>query len=442
MGRTERRGMTPFRVATPASLCHSCGASDLETAPAYARFRRVTSDCKPWPAGGSLARCRVCGLVQTLVGSGWRAEAEEIYRRYTIYHQSGGSEQSVFDGCTGAGSPRSERIIHALRQSVSVSLPGQGRLLDVGCGNGAFLAAWSRLSPGWSLCGSEVDDKHRRRIEAIPGVERLYTCPLEEVPGEFDLISMVHVLEHIPAPARFLERVGGKLRPGGLLLVEVPDCEQNAFMLLVADHCSHFSPPSLAGVVEAAGFAVLDAGAGWVAKEVSLVARKPPSVLLEGSGFPADLLAAREPLRSTSGSRSPRAPTSGLLPAVTARAAGRFRDRKRPGVLEASQRVFANCQQLESILAKVEPLTTRPGFGLFGTAIAATWLDAQTGQSARFFVDEDTNRIGKTHLGRPILAPSALPPRATVFVALPQPLADAVAARLHRGDPTIEVVLP
>ena len=111
-------------------------------------------------------------------------------------------------------------------------------------------------------------------------------------------------------------------------------------------------------------------------------------------------------------------------------------------LLDASQRVLANCQRLEAILAKVEPLTTRPDFGLFGTAIAATWLDAQTGQAARFFVDEDVNRIGRTHLGRPILAPSAVPPRATVFVALPQPLADAVAARLGHGNPTIEVVLP
>ena len=400
MGRTERRSMTPFLVATPACLCHSCGAGDLEHASSYPRFRRVTSDCKPWSAGGALARCRVCGLVQSLVTPAWQAEAEEIYRGYTIYHQSGGSEQSVFDGRTGVGVPRSERIIRALTRSASVSSPARGRLLDVGCGNGAFLAAWSRLVPGWSLCGSEVDDKHRTQIEAIAGVERLHTGPLGEIPGEFDLISMIHVLEHIPAPVRFLARLRRKLRPGGLLLVEVPDCEQNAFMLLVADHCSHFSPPLLAGVVEAAGFEVIEAGAGWVAKEVSLVARR-----LEAC-----------PTRSGPGNQET--------------------------VRQASERVLANCQRLEAILAKVEPLTTRPDFGLFGTAIAATWLDAQTGQAARFFVDEDVNRIGRTHLGRPILAPSAVPPRATVFVALPQPLADAVAARLRQGNPTIEVVLP
>jgi hypothetical protein len=68
---------------------------------------------------------------------------------------------------------------------------------------------------------------------------------------------------------------------------------------------------------------------------------------------------------------------------------------------DASERLIGGCQQLEAIARQVQSLAERPAFGLFGTAIAATWLDAQTGQAARFFVDEDTNRIGRTHLGRP-----------------------------------------
>jgi hypothetical protein len=130
-----------------------------------------------------LARCPHCDLVQTLVTPAWRAEAAQIYTDYTIYHQSAGAEQQVFAGNTGAGSPRSERIIEALGQRVT--LPSRGRLLDVGCGNGAFLASWSRLRPGWSLCGSEVNDKYRIQIEAIPGVERLYRSAGRN-PGQFD----------------------------------------------------------------------------------------------------------------------------------------------------------------------------------------------------------------------------------------------------------------
>jgi hypothetical protein len=105
-------------------------------------------------------------------------------------------------------------------------------------------------------------------------------------------------------------------------------------------------------------------------------------------------------------------------------------------------RVFEGWKQLAGILAKVEPLTKHANFGLFGTAIAATWLDAQLNGAAKFFVDEDRNRVGREHLGRPILAPENLAAGATVFVALPQPLAGQVAERLARLGRGLQVVLP
>jgi SAM-dependent methyltransferase len=367
----------------------------LDVAQVYIRFHRVASDCKPWPPGGQLARCKACGFVQTLITPQWQAEADQIYAGYTIYHQSGGAEQNVFQDSNGAGKPRSEQLIQALR--TACPLPNQGRLLDIGCGNGSFLSAWSRLVPGWTLCGTEVGEKYKAQIESIPGVERLFTGDIAEVPGTFDVISLIHVLEHIPYPVAFLERLRKKLKPDGLLFIEVPDCQQNCFMLLVADHCSHFSPGLLAGVVKAAGFDVRHATNEWVAKEVSVVAR---------SGADA------------SGQKPVSLPQSDSL------------------------QVFNGWQELHRILAKVRPLAQRENFGLFGTAIAATWLDAQFNRAARFFVDEDLNRVGKTHLGRPIVSPAEIPDGATVFVALPQPLAGNVAERLLRLDKRLSVELP
>ncbi len=384
---------------SPSAACHLCGSADLEISAEYAAFHRVTSDCKPWPPGGGLARCRACGLVQTVVSPAWQDECTRIYQTYTIYHQSGGSEQRVFDGRGGAGRPRSEQIIGSLRKAEA--LPQRGRLLDVGCGNGGFLSAWSRLVPGWSLAGTEFDAKYQREVEAIPGVERLYLGDLKDVPGTFDVITLIHVLEHIPAPLGLLRSLRGKLNPGGLLLVEVPDCGQNVFMLLVADHCSHFSPPLLAGVVAAAGLEVTQASNQWVAKEVSVVARRPlvDSVpQLEGGRV--------------------------VLPMVE------------------SERVFAGGLELSRILDRVKPLLGRAQFGLFGTAIAATWLDAQTGNAAKFFVDEDVNRTGKTHFGRPILAPQNVPRGAAVFVALPPVLSAPVSERLRALGRDLEVVVP
>ena len=38
-------------------------------------FRRITSDCRPWPAGGRLCACQGCGSVQKLVDDAWNREA-------------------------------------------------------------------------------------------------------------------------------------------------------------------------------------------------------------------------------------------------------------------------------------------------------------------------------------------------------------------------------
>ncbi len=378
-----------------SARCHNCGKPALVIASGYESFFRVTSDCKPWPPGGSLARCTACGMVQTPVTPKWSEEAAQIYANYTIYHQSCGVEQNVFGDQSGAGQPRSDKLIQALRGACA--LPLKGRLLDIGCGIGSFISAWSRLIPGWSLCGSEVSENCRARVESIPGVENFYTCDVNEIPDSFDVISLIHVLEHIPSPFDFLQRVRRKLKPDGLLVVQVPDCEQNVVMLLVADHCSHFSPPLLAALVEGAGFEVLQATNSWVAKEISVAGRVVAGPARTGPvSFPE---------------------------------------------LE-SVRVFDGWKHLEKIVDKIEPLKQRADFGLFGTAIAATWLDAQTGAAARFFVDEDRNRIGRTHLGRPILAPEDLPPGATVFVALPQPVAGQVAERLARLPRDLNVVVP
>jgi SAM-dependent methyltransferase len=368
-------------------VCHACGGAEIELSTAFPALSRVTSDCKPWGAGGSLARCNTCGLVQVVVDSIWKRDAEAIYAGYTIYHQSGGVEQSVFAANSSGGVPRSTAILDRLRSHVE--LPKRGRLLDVGCGNGAFLRACSTALPGWTLAGSEFDGRYREQVESIPGVERLYPKEIDAIPGTFDLVSMIHVLEHIPSPLDLLAAIAEKVSEGGLLLIEVPDCSVNPFMLLVADHCSHFSPGVLGDLMAAAGFEVIVAAGSWIPKEVTVVARMPAGGL-------------RPRGTRTSGSESPD--------------------------------VFGGVERLRSVIDAASRLASRPPFGIFGTSIAATWLNSQLGGVAEYFVDEDTNRIGKRHMGVPIISAAEVPEGGALYFALPEPIAKSVARRVARVD--------
>ena len=370
--------------------CGICGVGVVEPLADYRSLRRVTSDCRPWPAGGLIGVCRDCDAVQKPADESFLADIEAIYASYAIYHQAAGAEQAVFEQTSGLPMSRSVRLLETFRRSVG--LGPEGRMLDVGCGNGATIRAFGRIAPGWTKAGTEFDGKYRVEVESIPGTEPLHVGPVADVPGIFDVITMIHVLEHIVDPVEALRMVRGKLAPGGLVLIEVPHHAENPFELLIADHRTHFTADSLVRALAAAGYEAVSVAADWIPKELSVVAR----------------------------------------PAVAAPAATRAAD-----PAEVRARVMASLAWLRKTASHLQRLGADGPLGLFGTSIAGTWLATEAGDAVAFFVDEDPNRAGRTYLGRPVLAPADVPAGSRVFVGLPAAVAAAICGRLVRPDITL-----
>jgi len=367
--------------------CQICGASALVEIEGFSALWRVASDCTPFRQGGKLSVCSACAAMQKIPDEHWFAEIKEIYRKYDIYHQSGGVEQSVFDPMTGQARRRS--VMLAQRLTGALNLTASGRLLDFGCGNGAMLAAFSEVRPQWSLFGLELDDRNLARHKQIPGFCGLYTGAPQEVPGHFDLITLSHSLEHTPAPHTVLRCLRERLATGGRLFVQVPNGGQNPFDLVVADHLCHFTAETLMHLVARSGFEVELVETDWVTKEISLLAS------------PAA------------------APSAGQTRAERPLAVDRVRDRVRwlHAVVEGAGRAAATGR-----------------FGLFGTSISATWLFGQLADDVEFFVDEDPARAGRHHMQRPIWRPDEAPTNAAVYLALVPAVAQTVRDRL-RGLP-------
>ena len=363
--------------------------------PSYEALHRVTSDCKPWLPGGQLGVCPRCGSAQAVISFQWEEEARKIYDRYTIYHQSGGAEQSVFDATTGAARSRSSRLLRRLNEEFP--LPSRGRLLDVGCGNGTTLRAFHEIAPGWSLAGLDLTDHSKAVVESIPGVEALYTGPAGGVPGHFEVITLIHSLEHIAEPVQFLAGLRDKLTVDGLLVVQVPDCRQNPFMFLVADHATHFFESTLNEVIAGGGYDVFVTANDWIAKELTVVARKT----------------AHEP------------------PA-----------RVKADINDNLTTVRARVEWVVTLGRQIRALSAKNDLGVFGTSIAATWLQEELDGSAAFFVDEDPGRFGQTFMGRPILHPGEVSPGTQVMIGLPTPMAEQVAIRLAREAPDVNWLVP
>ena len=362
--------------------CHVCGEPEPVIIPGYDLFPRLTSDSKPWPPGGRLIMCNSCGCVQKVIDQEWQSEVKKLYDAYSIYYQSDGAEQSVFPETSGRATSRSTRVVECLHRHVT--LPVIGRLLDIGCGNGALLNAFARRNPAWTLAGTELNEKYRQNIEAIQNVESLHTCAPHQVPGTFDLITMIHVLEHIADPRQFLISLREKLHPAGFLVIEVPNYLENPFDLLIADHSTHFSVATVSRLLGESGFKISHLASDWVSKELSVIA----CIAHDSSG-----------------------PT-------------------KPLSFPSFQETTSFLLWLASVADAAKKLSAEENFGIFGTSNAATWLFEAVNGRADFFIDEDPARIGRQHLGRPVYHPTQTPAGSRTLIALPTPIAWKIQERM------------
>jgi cyclopropane fatty-acyl-phospholipid synthase-like methyltransferase len=105
-------------------------------------------------------------------------------------------------------------------------VPGEGRLLEVGCGHGLFANAAALAHPGLEVLGVDPDPRKIRWAEATVGARRnvrFRTGEMEAV-GErgFDAVAVLDVLYLVPRSAwpSFLAGLRERLRPGGRILLK------------------------------------------------------------------------------------------------------------------------------------------------------------------------------------------------------------------------------
>jgi SAM-dependent methyltransferase len=139
---------------------------------------------------------------------------------------------------------------------------GRPTLLDIGCGSGTFLHLARQR--GFEVYGMDVSE------HAVLEARRQYDLAVKQGEigslgwdgGRFDYISMFHVLEHLPDPRQALAYAGGLLKPGGSLIIQVPNAASIQAGIFgscwygfdVPRHVINFTPGSLRLLLEQAGF--------------------------------------------------------------------------------------------------------------------------------------------------------------------------------------------
>lgn len=101
----------------------------------------------------------------------------------------------------------------------------QGRVLELGCGAGKFLATLQRDFPGLTLCGTDISPRGIAQAKRNhPGIDfRVEDAQAPSFPDEtFDVICAMDILEHVPQPEKILAEVSRLLKPGGRFHTFVP----------------------------------------------------------------------------------------------------------------------------------------------------------------------------------------------------------------------------
>lgn len=204
----------------------------------------------------TILRCLECGLLSLEI---FPPKAE----------RDAGYQDSYYEGETGLRFLGAfERVLGFLKRlrlrSILRWRPGPGAVLDVGCGRGDLLELYK--ARGWRAVGTQVSRTAAEAARSRRGVDVL----LGELPelglksADFDVVTFLHVLEHLDRPAQYLLAAHDLLKPGGILVIEVPNCESFGFRLLglrnfcldYPNHLVFFTPSALRGLLERCGFTV------------------------------------------------------------------------------------------------------------------------------------------------------------------------------------------
>ncbi len=134
------------------------------------------------------------------------------------------------------------RIFIKFRRKRIERIVQKGRILDIGCGRGEFLSLMK--GSGWEAIGSELNEETAWHARNVLGLD-IRTGSLTDTHFDdafFDVITLWHVLEHLPDPLLTIEECKRILKTGGLLVFAVPNFDSLQAQIS-GDHWFHLDLP-------------------------------------------------------------------------------------------------------------------------------------------------------------------------------------------------------
>jgi SAM-dependent methyltransferase len=197
---------------SPSTICQVCGGEEF----------KLLFDCtdhlvsrRQFP----VEKCSRCGF--TMTGNAPGPDVIGSYYESPDYISHTGGEKTIADILYGFA--RTIMLGTKARKVKRFTKLRTGSILDIGAGTGHFV---KRLrSMGWQAVGVEVSDTARDYALDKNGIELLASLSAGDFrKGQFDAVTLWHVLEHIHDTEDLLRNISQLIKPGGTLLLALPNC--------------------------------------------------------------------------------------------------------------------------------------------------------------------------------------------------------------------------
>src|SRR6185437_6786158 len=237
--------------------------------------------------------CHHCGLVQSA------PRIDRTEKRH-IAAVSGGADWGNVRYGKGF---RTQQAMDALARHCKFD--GAVSLLDVGSNRGRFVAAFLEAAPNAEITAVEPDERYADSCAGLPRtllmLSRIEDAQLAN--ASFDIVHSCHTIEHLAHPFTSLMDHARVLKPGGLLVLDAPNLaliggDDILEEWFIDKHLYHFSQTTLARMVEAAGFTIVEHPDPKDRINLLFVARKNGAPTTAIAADPAEVARAEKLLAS------------------------------------------------------------------------------------------------------------------------------------------------
>lgn len=337
-----------------------------------------------------LMKCTRCNHLQKKLSKSWHTGLKNLYQKKYKFI---GKHISV-DKSQNKIVDRNQQVSFFIKQKLKLN--SVGKILDVGCGTGAFLKSFKKANPNWGLYAHDLSKLNKKVVEKKIKLEKFFIGEVSIISGKYDLITLNHVAEHLIEPVKVLKLLSNNLKEDGFLIIRSPNVKNVHTDLTILDHCSHFTPESLKNLVNISGLKIFKFFNKLNPIEIFAVAKKIKNL--------KNLKKIKKsPLK--------------------------IQDLKNLSWPNDIIRAIINSKS--------------KNIGVFGLGTATFYLQAALKKKINFFVDEDQSKVGKQYYGKKIFSIKKIPNNSEIFIPVHnKKFANLIRKRISKINKSVRFIVP